>query len=251
MSHGLLLVAHGSRDPRASLVAHRVAEAAGAHVSGLTSVAAFLELAEPAPEPALDQLGERGVADLVIQPFLLSNAYHSTVDLPEVARLARDRGWRVRLGDVLGPDDLLLDALAARLAETRSPYDAVVLAAAGSRRPEANATVVDLGSALGARLGVPVVTGFASAAEPDVGDAVRLARAMVDRTELAHTHREQPATPTSGAGRVAVATYLLAPGFFAGQIRLQALRAGATAVSEPLGARPEIVELVLRRAGLM
>ncbi|MEQ7123018.1 sirohydrochlorin chelatase [Actinopolymorpha sp. B11F2] len=237
MTQGLLLLAHGSRDARAAQVAQQVASAAATRARAATpdleSCAAFLELAAPSPEQALDLLGERGVDDVVVQPFLLSHAYHSKVDLPGVSALVEERGWPVRTGDVLGPDDLLIDALAARLDEAcaAAGYDAVVLAAAGSTDPDANRAVQGVASALATRIDTPVTAGFASAAEPRVGPAVSQAKA-------------------GGARRVAVATYLLAPGFFADRIRADAGQAGAFEVSAPLGARPEIVELVLRRSGL-
>jgi sirohydrochlorin ferrochelatase len=46
---------------------------------------------------------------------------------------------------------------------------------------------------------------------------------------------------------VAVASYLLAPGRFAGQVRDEALAAGAAVVSAPLGAAPELADIVLTR----
>jgi sirohydrochlorin ferrochelatase len=50
-----------------------------------------------------------------------------------------------------------------------------------------------------------------------------------------------------GARQVVVATYLLAPGFFADRIRRDALAAGARAVSAALGAIPEVAEVILDR----
>lgn len=233
MNRGLLLVAHGSRDPQAAPVAQEAATAVGARVPGLVTSAAFIELSAPSPSEALDRLGRQGVDDVVVQPFLLSHAYHSKVDLPAIADLVRERGWAARLSAVLGPDDLLVDALVRRLRESSpegDPYDGIVLAAAGSTDPEANESVRRLAEALGRRSGTPVVAGFASAEEPEVGPAVGRVRAL-------------------GARTVAVATYLLAPGFFADRVRLDGLAAGAAGVTEPLGACTEVVDLVLRRAG--
>jgi hypothetical protein len=51
----------------------------------------------------------------------------------------------------------------------------------------------------------------------------------------------------AGAQRVAVATYLLAPGVFADQIRERSLAAGASAVSAPLGAAPEVADVIVER----
>jgi sirohydrochlorin ferrochelatase len=50
-----------------------------------------------------------------------------------------------------------------------------------------------------------------------------------------------------GEARVVVATYLLAPGYFADKIRDAALGAGADAVSAALGAAPEVADVVLDR----
>jgi sirohydrochlorin ferrochelatase len=51
----------------------------------------------------------------------------------------------------------------------------------------------------------------------------------------------------TGIRRVSVATYLLAPGFFADRIRDSSLAAGAAAVSPVLGASPEVADVVVHR----
>jgi sirohydrochlorin ferrochelatase len=73
-----------------------------------------------------------------------------------------------------------------------------------------------------------VVPAYASAGSPGPGEAV---------TGLLR----------QGARHVVVASYLLAPGVFADQVRDQALCAGASAVSAPLGAVPELADVVLDR----
>jgi sirohydrochlorin ferrochelatase len=50
-----------------------------------------------------------------------------------------------------------------------------------------------------------------------------------------------------GARRVVVATYLLAPGYFADRIRDSSLAAGAAAVSPALGASAEVADVLLDR----
>lgn len=226
---GMLLLAHGSRDPRAPVVASAVADAVAHRDPDLTTAAAFIELSSPTADEALDSLVEQGVREVSVLPFLLSHAYHSKVDLPKVARSARSRGLSVRLAEVLGPHPLLLDGVVRRLGELDQTYASVVLAAAGSSDPEAVRSVRGVGEELSERIGVPVTVGFASAAEPTVADAVK--------STLAET-----GTPP------VVATYLLAPGYFGDSVRSSALNAGAVAVSEPLGCSPEIVELVHERA---
>lgn len=249
MSWGLLLVAHGSHDPRAAPVAQDVAAALGRRIPGLVTQVSFLQHAEPSPETALDRLRARQLDHLLVQPFLLSAAYHAAVDLPRVVTSARRRGLAVRECPVLGPDPLLAGALVRGLereagsdsevdSEVDRGFDAVVVAAAGASDPAAATGVEQTAREVGARLGIPAAAGYASAAEPTVEDAVAAARSASTRS----------ASTRSGASRrIAVATYLLAPGFFADRIARAARKAGAVAVSEPLGAAPELVDLIAGR----
>jgi len=176
--------------------------------------------------------------DVVLVPLLLTAAYHSKTDIPAQVAAARAAapGLRVRQAEPLGPHPLLVAALERRLAEIRPPeLDAprhdtsVVLAAAGSADRAATATIAGLAARWQASGGWRrVVPAFASAAGPSPAEAVRALRAQSD-------------------GPVLVATYLLAPGYFADKIRAQALGAGATAVSAALGAAPEVADVILSR----
>jgi len=184
---------------------------------GLTVRAAYLELAPPSLPAALAAVP----APVVVLPLLLATGYHATVDIPGAAAVRPDAA----VGSVLGPHPLLADALVDRLhAAGWRAGDAVVLAAAGSSDPAAAGATEQQALLLAARLGQPVAVGYASAAAPAVPHAVARLRA-------------------AGAARVAVASYLLAPGFF--QSRLAA--AGADLVAEPLGTHDAVVRLVLDR----
>ena len=139
------------------------------------------------------------------------------------------RGGAAVAAEVLGPDDALVDLLGTRLVQARvRPGDGVVLAAAGSSDARAVADVEDVARRLSRSLSRPVQIGYLSAARPRFADVV------------AATHGQ-------GAWRVAVATYLLAPGVFG---RLAA-GAGADVVAAPLlrddgTADPALADLVLR-----
>jgi sirohydrochlorin ferrochelatase len=136
---------------------------------------------------------------------------------------------RLWYGATLGPHPLMISALERRLAEagvTPDPDTALVLAAAGSSDPSANATIGRM--ARGWRGWRRVVPAYASAARPTPAEAVR---GLLD----------------AGAPRVAVASYFLAPGYFADKVRDESLAAGATAVSAALGAAPELVEIIKQR----
>ena len=256
MAPPLVAVAHGSRDPRAAATVGALLDlvcrrAAGAGYPGLDVRAAYLGHAAPTLGQALGALD----GEAVVLPLLLTAAYHSKTDIPKALHEARSTQPRLDItyGRPLGPHPLLLRALDRRLAEALQDADAqnagqnagpedtsageavppgetaVVLAAAGSSDPAANAVISDLAarwqSARGWRAVVPA---YASAASPTPPEAVAAAR-------------------RAGARRVLVASYLLSPGIFADQIRGDCLAAGATVVSAVLGAAPEVADVVLGR----
>jgi len=254
----LVAVAHGSRDPRAaatvsellSVVRSRAAERSG--LDRLDVRAAFLDHCAPSLPQVLGSLAVGGSVggSVVVVPLLLTAAYHSKTDIP--AQLAAARGATagmldVRCTDTLGPHPLLVAALERRLREAGVPVDSaadraatsVVLAAAGSSDPAANATITDLAAAWRRDRGWrDVVPAYASAAAPSPAEAVRtLLRGAV----------EGGGVEGGGAARVVVATYLLAPGYFADKIRASAVAAGARAVSGALGAAPEVADVILGR----
>jgi sirohydrochlorin ferrochelatase len=212
----LLAVAHGSRNPAATDVIKTLARQVRRLAPVLDVHVAFIGHAEPSL-PA--ELGAAG-SDAVIVPLLLSTGYHLTAD---IAGAATSAGARV--AGPLGPDELLLTALIARLSDANVPTGTpIVLAAAGSSDPEAAADVQKQADLLAERLSVPVVGAFASAARPTVPEAVAKLR---QRTGLP----------------IAVASYLLAPGHFQDQLH----DSGAEWVSEPLGGHPALAGLVIER----
>jgi sirohydrochlorin ferrochelatase len=200
----LLAVAHGSRNPAATDVIKTLARQVRRLAPVLDVHVAFIGHAEPSL-PA--ELGAAG-SDAVIVPLLLSTGYHLTAD---IAGAATSAGARV--AGPLGPDELLLTALIARLSDAGVPAGTpVVLAAAGSSDPEAAADVQKQADLLAERLSVPVVGAFASAARPTVPEAVAKLR---QRT----------------------------PGHFQDQLH----DSGAEWVSEPLGGHPALAGLVIER----
>ena len=227
----LVAVAHGSADPRASATIAELAVVARERSPGLDLRTAFLGHAPPSLPQVLSTI--EADREVIVLPLLLTAAYHSKADIPRMlARLPRPR---VSYGAPLGPHPLLLRALERRLAEAdpgvgQNPgQTAVVLAAAGSSDPEANAIIARLAAQWQARTGwFAVRQAYASAAEPSPAAAVAdLLRA--------------------GAPRVVVATYLLAPGLFADRIRQSTVAAGAAAVSSALGSCVEVADVLLER----
>ncbi|MEU8236824.1 CbiX/SirB N-terminal domain-containing protein [Actinoplanes missouriensis] len=259
----MVLVAHGSRDPRAAVATEALARAVRRAHSEWLVEASYLDHAGPRP---LDVLASAPASRAVLVPLLLTAAYHGRVDLPAVVRAAESLPISVTATDVLGPaSPLLLSALSRRLlTATQSstagsgslpgvapdpagslpwaldgvlpdsagslPWglDGVVLASAGTRDEAARATVADAAAALGRRLGLPAAVAYASGAGPTPGEAVTALRA-------------------AGARRVGMSAYFLAPGLLYDLAARTAREAGAVAIAEPLTAAQELVRLVAAR----
>ena len=231
----LITLAHGSRDPRsAATISALVAETRRMRPD-LRIEPAFLELSRPSFGKVVDKLVRAGFEEIVVVPLLLSDAYHARVDVPNVVAEALDRheNLQIRVTDILGLEPTFLDVLDRRLRDALRQarvreLDALVLAAAGSSDPLANQAIGRLARVWGAHHKLPVTAAFASAAPPATGEAVRAFRA-------------------EGRRHVAVASMFLAPGFLPDRAAELALEAGAVAVSEPLGADPELARTILAR----
>jgi sirohydrochlorin ferrochelatase len=240
----LVAAAHGTADPRGIRTVHALVREMGRLRPDVPISLGFVDV----DVPALPSLVDRIVADsnqAVIVPLLLSSGYHVAIDI--LGQAARHTG-QVTAASALGPDPILADILADRLVErlghpaadqralgpaadqrALGPADArvlrgidsVVLAAAGSSNPRALLDCSATAALLADRVDRPVEVGYVSGAGERLGNV--LAR-----------------TP----GRVAVATYLLAPGAFADHIHRIA---GDRPVSNPLGTDPRLASLALAR----
>jgi sirohydrochlorin ferrochelatase len=232
----LLLVAHGSRDRRAAEVVERLETACTEALPTASVSASYLEHGSPPPAEALTSLADRGFADVVAVPLLFAAAFHARVDLPRAIATATAARPALRVGQahalipsagrVPAP---LLTALDDMLGRAAPEFpDALVLAAAGTSHPGARRAVGAVARAWGIRHELPVRVGWASAAAPDPGAAVRELRLR-------------------GHRRVAVGSLFLAPGLLPGRARDQAQAAGAWGVAPPLGAHPALVDILLER----
>ncbi|MFF6977355.1 sirohydrochlorin chelatase [Streptomyces sp. NPDC008343] len=223
----LVVVAHGSRDPRALSTVRALLDKVRALRPGLPVHLGHIELNEPLLPDTLAALGAR---EAILVPLLLSRGYHVKRDIPE---MAAEADVHARVAPALGPHPLLVEALYARLVEAgwRNRMDdptrrasAVVLAAAGSRDPDSKVDTAHTAHLLANRLGVPVIPAYATTATPTVPAAI---------TALA----------ARGRTRVAVASYFTAPGRFA----TECAQAAPWIASAPLGTHPAMARLLLHR----
>ncbi|QES52227.1 cobalamin biosynthesis protein CbiX [Streptomyces venezuelae] len=233
----LLVIAHGSRDPRHAATVHALTRRVRALRPGLRVETAYLDFNAPTVPQVLSSLHYSGVREVIALPLLLTRAFHAKSDIPAVLAesAARLPGLSVRVTEVLGPSPLLLSALERRLAEAGLDlsYSArsttgVVLASAGSTDPEAIAVIAEIAREWRHTGWCAVRPAFASAALPRVEDAVRALHA-------------------EGVRQVAVAPYVIAPGRLPDRIAAGAEAAGADLLAPVLGPAPELARLLLRR----
>lgn len=229
----LLLIAHGSRDPRHAATVAALVDGVRAQRPGLEVATAYLDHCAPRIPQVVGRLD-----DAVAVPLLLNRAYHAKHDVPAALRAA---GSRLPVADVLGPSPLLLAALDRRLAEAgpdlASPAvrarTGVVLAAAGSSDPAADAATRAVAAEWRRSRGwAAVEVAYASAGGPRVPDALTALRA-------------------AGVARTAVSPYLLAPGLLPDRIAEASTgtseATGADVVADVLGPAPELATLLLER----
>lgn len=200
------------------MVGERIAAAVRERLSARVELC-FADVREPSPATVLAALP----GPVVLVPMFLAVGYHVRVDVPEQVR-ATGRS-DVRIAQTFGPDPALVTAAADRLRSAgHRPGDAVVLAVAGSSDPAAWTDTTHAAHGLARRLGTPVTAATIAAGGPRIADEVARLRA-------------------AGAERVAVASWLLAPGLF--QQRL--VESGADVVADPIADHPAVADLVVAR----
>jgi len=216
----VILLGHGSPDPRAGIGAAALAGRVADLLPDDEIRLAFLDNTAPTlTEAALTVAAH---ADITVVPVFLSKAYHVKVDVPaEVAKAAAAINREITVTEPIGPDPLLLDVLDRQL-----PPDApVVMATAGTSDTEAQAAFEALAREWAERRETHVVVAYASQTQPDIPTAIRQAE-------------------TTGGTRAAIARFLLFDGVFPDRVKADA---GDRAISMVLGDEPVLAELIADR----
>jgi sirohydrochlorin ferrochelatase len=237
----LVLAAHGTRDPAGAVVVEEIAAAVRRRLPGVPVSVAYVDVRSPSLTEVLRSVAEPAV----VVPAFLAAGYHVRVDVPEQILLSGCGS--VTVTPALGPDDLVLAAVHDRLVAAGWEHGhGIVLAAAGSSDPRAVADVHRAARRLSVLTRSAVQVGFITSAQPSVPEAVAVARRLPPAFAGAAGRRLPLPFAGAAAGRrpVAIASWLLAPGLF--HQRLADM--GADLVSDPIGAHPRLVDLVVRRA---
>ena len=148
----LILLGHGSNDPRVAQVSHEIRAGILEIRSDLDISIAFLDHYPPTGLQVVNQLAKRGVSEVVFVPLLLSDAFQAHAEVPALLAQvqAAHPDLRVMASRPIGPEAQLLGVIDRRLraalrARRVSELDALVFAAAGSPDVRSNAIVASLG----------------------------------------------------------------------------------------------------------
>ncbi len=232
VDYGVVLLSHGSADPRARLACDLLARRVG-HRLGAFIAQATLDHDRPRLDGAINYLSTKGIRDLVVVPMLLTTAYHATQDVPAFARHTQQAypQARVTMSTPLGADPHLLrglDAVLKAAGHRPNPRTAVVLASAGSSYAAARGRHAALALEWRTHGWGASSVAFASGPGPRVEEAV---------ADLRHAGYEE----------ICVAPFLIAPGVLSQRIAAAARASGAQAVTGTLHSTDAAMEVVLRR----
>ncbi|MDN5772037.1 MAG: hypothetical protein L0H24_14235, partial [Microlunatus sp.] len=229
------LLGYGSDDPRVAQVSHDIRAGVLARRPELDVHVAFVAGGTPTGSQVAARLARHGVKEAVVVPLLLSDAFGAHAEFPAlVAQIdAATSGVKVAASRPVGPETQLLSVVDRRLRDSLrarrvAELDALVFAALGSSDIRSNAIVTRRARQWATHHRLPCLTAFGAGSGPTAAEAVRTLRGQ-------------------GRRHVAVGSWFLSPTSTFVREATAALNAGAVAVSDPLGAGPEIAEVVLNR----
>ena len=206
----LLVVGHGSRDPRGAREFHELVGLVRRRNPSLVVEGGFIELSRPPISECVDRLAEGGARDVAAVPLMLLSAGHAKDDIP--ATLVREkmnhRGMSFRYGRALGirPEllELMDERVSAVVSEREKEDTAVLVVGRGSSDPDANSDLAKIARLFYEGRPYPAVeSAYISMTPPDVGTALDRCRKL-------------------GARRIVVFSYFLFTGVLEERIRQEA-----------------------------
>lgn len=233
--YGVVLLSHGSSDPRARLANDLLSRRVGHRLNAAVALAS-LDHDKARLEGAVARLQQQDISDIVVVPLLLNVAYHAAADVPEATGRIKvsHLGIKLRVARPIGADSILLKGLneVLRISGYRPASDVgVVLASAGSTYESARAHHAGLALEWRSHGWGGSAVAFVAGPGPRVCDAVA-------------TLRE------SNFSKIVVAPFVIAPGLLSHKIADQARAAGAIAVTSTLHSTDAAVDVVCKRIAL-
>ncbi|MGY4719307.1 sirohydrochlorin chelatase [Naumannella huperziae] len=221
----ILLLAHGSPDPRHGEGVRRLATAVAERHPAPVRVA-YLDHHGPTPEESAAELGPRGI----LVPVLLTRAHHARTDVPAIMERIRARpgldGFAA--APPLGPDPLV----GAGLAE--------LLARAGAT-PDADTTVLVYVPGSSDRDAVAAVGAELAKRPPGTGWAAWRVAALDGGTTLAQALAELPSS------RAVAVSYMIADGVLRDRMVERCAEAGVPMIDGVLADTAALASLAISR----
>ncbi len=236
----LLVVGHGSRDPRGAQEFHELVALLRARDAGLKVEGGFIELSRPPISECVERLVGAGAREISAVPLMLLAAGHAKDDIP--ATLVREKMSHPEVnfhyGRALGIRPELLELMDGRVSavvpEDEREKTAVLVVGRGSSDPDANSDLAKIARLFYEGRPYPMVeTAFVSLAPPSVPEALERCERL-------------------GARRVVVFSYFLFTGVLEERIREQSEAFGAESGLEVryagyFGPDARVADLVLER----
>jgi sirohydrochlorin cobaltochelatase len=118
LKEGIVLFAHGSREPSWAEPFEKIARAVAGRCADVPVERAYLELMKPSLDEAIASLAAAGARRVRIVPVFLGAGGHVREDLPRLAAgaRARHRGLEIVLEQTIGERAEVIEALAAVIA---------------------------------------------------------------------------------------------------------------------------------------
>ena len=212
----LLIVGHGSRDPRGAREFHDLVGLVRRRTPSLAVEGGFIELSRPPISECVNRLAERGIRNVSAVPLMLLAAGHAKDDIP--ATLVREKMGHPEMsfsyGRALGIRSELLELMDERISavvlEEEKKETAVLIVGRGSSDPDANSDLSKVARLFYEGRSYPVVeSAYVSMTPPDVAEGLDRCLRL-------------------GAQRIVIFSYFLFTGVLEERIRLQ-IRAFADA----------------------
>jgi sirohydrochlorin cobaltochelatase len=239
--HALLIVGHGSRDPRGAREFHDLVGLVRRRNPALMVEGGFIELSQPPISECVNQLAKCGAKNVAAIPLMLLAAGHAKDDIP--ATVVREKmnhpDMTFNYGRALGIRPELLELMDERISavvpEREKEETAVLIVGRGSSDPDANSDLSKIARLFYEGRPYPVVeSAYVSMTPPDV-------KAGLDRCRRL------------GPSRIVIFSYFLFTGVLEERIRQQS---EAFAEANPdvevryagyFGADPRVADLVIER----
>jgi sirohydrochlorin cobaltochelatase len=214
-SSALLIVGHGSRDPRGAREFHDLADLVRRRNPSLMVEGGFIELSPPPISECVDSLAKNGARSVAAVPLMLLSAGHAKDDIP--ATLVREKidhpEMSFSYGRALGIRPELLELMEERISavvpEKEKEETAVLVVGRGSSDPDANSDLSKIARLFYEGRPYPIVeSAYVSMTPPNVADGLDRCLKL-------------------GAKRVVVFSYFLFTGVLEERIREQSENFGA------------------------